>query len=217
MENTAVSVTAVRDVGPNAIALDVETPAEFDAAPGQFVKLVLTVDGEEHSRFYTISSPSVDETFELTIGIDPDGEVSPQLRDLSAGDDVVVSGPYGNAYYEGESSVCLIAGGPGIGPAIGIAERALSDGGQAAVIYRDDDPIHEDRLSTLQNDGGFVTVLEETDSLSTAVESGLASIDEHIEDAQVFVYGFAEFLDAAMDAIATAGGEPDRAKVENFG
>lgn len=217
MENTAVTVTAVREVGPNGIALDIETPAEFDAAPGQFVKLLVTVDGEEFSRFYTISSPAVGETFELTIGIDPNGDVSPHIRDLSAGDELIASGPYGNAYYEGESAVCLIAGGPGIGPAVGIAERTLADGGDAGVVYRDAEPIHEQRLTALETDGAFVRVLDESESLVDAVEAGLASSRDGVEETQVFVYGFADFLDDAMGAIEAAGGEPDRAKVENFG
>lgn len=217
MDETAVPITAVREVGPNAVAIDIETPAGFDAAPGQFVKVELTVDGEEHSRFYTISSPDIGETFELTVGIDPEGEVSPHLRALSPGDNLAVTGPYGNAYYEGESRACLLAGGPGIGPAVGIAERVLADGGQAAVVYRDEEPVHTERLRSLEADGGFVVVLAESESLADATASGLASLDGDIGSAQVFVYGFAEFLDAAMDAVATAGGEPDRAKVENFG
>jgi len=213
MEDAVVTVQAVREVGPDAIAIDVGTPGSFDAAPGQFVKVGLTVDGEEHSRFYTISSPAVEETFEMTVGIDPDGEVSPQLRALAAGDELVLSGPYGNAYYEGEQRVCLLAGGPGIGPAIGIAERALADGGEAAVVYRDDNPIHTDRLDALEQAGGSVDLLAASDSLTEAVEQSLSSL----EGPQVFVYGFADFLDDAMDAIAAGSGEPDRAKVENFG
>ncbi|MFC7073684.1 FAD-dependent oxidoreductase [Halovenus rubra] len=217
MEETPAEVNEVRDVGPDAIALDIESPDDFDAAPGQFIKVTLTVDGDEESRFYTISSPSVEDTFEMTVGIDSDGEVSPQLRALSAGDELVLSGPYGNAYYEEEDQVCLIAGGPGIGPSVGIAERALTDGGEAAVVYRDDDPIHRERLETLTADGGDVRVLDSESSLSTAVRASLDTLSGDIETTQVFVYGFAEFLDDAMDAIERAGGEPDGAKVENFG
>ncbi|WP_267163934.1 FAD-dependent oxidoreductase [Halovenus salina] len=212
MDETSVRVQAVRDVGPDAIALDVETPATFDATPGQFVKVVLTVDGEEQSRFYTISSPTVEDSFEMTIGIDPEGEMSPQLRELAAGDELVIAGPYGNAYYEGEPRVCLLAGGPGIGPAVGIAERVLADGGEATVVYQDDDPIHEARLAALEDNGATVTVLDSATPLGPALDGV-----EDIEATQVFVYGFADFLDDATEAIEAAGGEPDGAKVENFG
>jgi 3-phenylpropionate/trans-cinnamate dioxygenase ferredoxin reductase subunit len=221
MDDTAVTVAAVRDVGPDAIALDIETPPEFDAAPGQFVKLILDVDGEDESRFYTISSPNVADTFELTIGIDPDGDVSPELRELAAGDEVGLSGPYGNAFYEGETSVCLLAGGPGIGPAVGIAERTLNDGGNAAIIYRDDTPIHEQRLGALADRDAFVSIVDSEGSLMEAVENALGTAleanEELSEEIQVFIYGFADFLDDAMGAIEAAGWESDRAKVENFG
>jgi 3-phenylpropionate/trans-cinnamate dioxygenase ferredoxin reductase subunit len=210
MEQTDVTIAAVEDVGPDAVVLRLETPPDFEAQPGQFVKLELTVDGEQASRFYTISSPDVDESFDLTIGIDPEGDVSPHLRKFAAGDVVTVSGPYGSDYYEGESRILLLAGGPGIGAAVGIAERAIADGGEVALVYRDDEPIHEDRLAAIRDDA-TVIVLGAGDGLDDAVEHTLT------DGAQVFVYGFADFLDDAITAVEAAGGRPDAAKLENFG
>ncbi|MFC7142413.1 FAD-dependent oxidoreductase [Halosimplex aquaticum] len=209
MEDTEVTVVAVESVGEDAIAIDFETPDGFDARPGQFVKVALA--GVEESRFYTISSPDVRETFEITVGIDPEGEVGPRLEDLEAGDTVEVSGPFGNAYYEGEQRVLVLAGGPGVGPAIGIAERALDDGGDAAIVYQDAAPIHDERLTALNERGASIAVLAPESPLESSVADVLT------DDTQVFVYGFAEFLDDATAAIAAAGGEPDDAKVENFG
>lgn len=211
MEQTSVPIAAIETIGPDAIAIEFETPDGFDASPGQFIKLLVTVDGEELSRFYTISSPTVGETFELTIGIDPDGDVTPALADLEPGDEALLSGPYGNAFYEGESDVLVLAGGPGIGPAVGIAQRVIDDGGDAAIVYRDDEPIHVERLDALRDAGAEITVLSDEQPLDESVASLLTA------DMQVFVYGFAEFLDDSMDALAAAGGEPDGAKVENFG
>jgi ferredoxin-NADP reductase len=211
MEDTPVTVDAVREVGEHAVALDFETPSSFDAAPGQFVKLTLRVDGGEESRFYTISSPDVEDTFEITVEIDPDGEIGPELAGLAPGDEVRASGPFGNAYYEGEEEVLILAGGPGVGPAIGIAERALDEGKDTAVVYRDDHPIHQSKLTALDERGTFVRILADGESMDEAVREVLT------DRTQVFVYGFADFLDAATGAIAAAGGEPDAAKVENFG
>ncbi|MFB6140957.1 MAG: FAD-dependent oxidoreductase [Halosimplex sp.] len=209
MEDTDVAVVAVESVGEDAIAIDFETPEGFDARPGQFVKVGL--ESVEESRFYTISSPDVDGTFEITVGVDPEGEVAPKLAELEAGEEVVLSGPYGDAYYEGEQRVVILAGGPGVGPAIGIAERALDDGGEAAIVYRDAAPIHDDRLTELNERGAAIAVLAPESSLAVPVEEALT------DDAQVFVYGFAEFLDDATSAIAAAGGDAETAKVENFG
>jgi len=209
MEDTEVTVVTVESVGEDAIAIDFETPAGFTARPGQFVNVALA-DVEE-SRFYTISSPDVEDTFEITVGIDPDGEVGPKLADLEAGDIVELSGPFGNAYYEDEDRVLILAGGPGVGPAVGIAERALDDGGEAAVVYRDAAPIHDERLTALNERGASIAVLAPESPLERSVGDALT------DDTQVFVYGFAEFLDDATAAISAAGGEADAAKVENFG
>jgi 3-phenylpropionate/trans-cinnamate dioxygenase ferredoxin reductase subunit len=213
MDPTETPIRGVHTVGPDAIALDIETPEDFDARPGQFVKLSLEVDGERTSRFYTLSSPDVGETFETTVEIDPEGDLGPQLAALEPDDTVTVAGPFGNAYYEDEARTTVLAGGPGVGPAIGIAERTLDDGGTSAIVYRDDDPIHDERLTALDDAGAAVTVLNERETMTDAVENALAGTP----DEQVFVYGFAGFLDVATDALQAAGGDPDRAKVENFG
>lgn len=240
MDATDCAVRAVREVGPDAVAIDVETPPGFDARPGQFVKLTfdltdayafetleeLAAAGElgaadvepgapvEASRFYTVSSPDVEESFEITVGVDPDGTVAPVVADLAAGDVVTVSGPFGNDYYEGEDPAVVLAGGPGIGPAVGIAERAVADGHDAAVVYRDDRPIHEARIDALREAGVAVAVIDGDDDLRPAVAEAL---DAHGVDSQLFVYGFADFIDAATAVIEAAGGDAAGAKIENFG
>lgn len=211
MEEAELTVVAVEAVGTDAVAIDFESPPDFTARPGQFVKLTLEVDGEDVSRFYTISSPDVEDTFEITVEVDPEGDVGPVLADLAAGEAIRVSGPFGSAYYEDEPRVLVVAGGPGVGPAVGIAERALDDGGEAAVVYQDASPIHERRLAALADRGATVELLAPGEDVAGAVADCLT------DDAQVFVYGFADFLDTATGAIAAAGGEPDAAKVENFG
>jgi len=219
--DATVPVAGVTNVGPDAVAIDFETPEEFEARPGQFVKLTFEVDGQDQSRFYTVSSPGVSESFEITVEIDPDGEVGPLLADLAVGDEVAISGPFGNAYYEGEQRVLVIAGGPGIGPAVGIAERVVEDGGNAAVVYRDEEPIHVDRLNGLRDAGVTVSILGDDESLKGAVESADRALDAAdattVSDTQVFVYGFADFLDDATAALSAIGADPQAAKVENFG
>jgi ferredoxin-NADP reductase len=213
MEDAELAVVAVESVGPDAVAIDFESPPDFDAQPGQFVKLTVSVDGEDISRFYTISSPDVADTFEITVGIDPDGDLAPHLESLTAGDRVRVAGPFGSDFYEDEESVVVLAGGPGVGPAVAIAERAHADGNDAVVVYRDEDPIHADRIERLREQGVTVAVLDSGQGLSAAVESALADRP----DPQLFVYGFAEFIDAATGAIEAAGGDTSTAKIENFG
>ena len=211
--DATVAVTAVRDVGPRTIAIEFEAPAGLDAEPGQFLKLTGTVDEEEYTRFYSLSSPGVDDTFEITVGIDPEeaGPFSEFLLDLAVGDTVEIAGPFGRSFYEGESRVVVLAGGPGVGPAVGIGEAAVADGNEVAVVYRTDAPAHGDRLDALRDAGASVVVTDgDIDEHVAAAVTGVA-------DEQEFVYGFEAFVDEATAALDAAGVDPDAAKVENFG
>lgn len=214
MEEVELTVAGVEDVGPDAVAVTFESPPDFEAQPGQFVKLTFPVDGDDVSRFYTISSPDVEQTFEITVEIDPEGDVGPLLAELSEGDAVRVSGPFGSDFYEGEDPIVVLAGGPGVGPAVAIAERARADGHGAAIVYRDDEPIHEARLDRLRNRGATVAVIDDETGLAAAVAD---TLDEYGRDSQLFVYGFAAFIDAATTAIDTADCDTAGAKIENFG
>ena len=208
MEKTEVSIEAVREVGPDTVAVEFETPEDFDAQPGQFVKLEAHVESEHVSRFYTLSSPDVRGGFEITIGVDPEGTLGPWIADEKReGDTVTIEGPYGSAYYEDEPASLILAGGPGVGPAVGIGERAIADDNEVTIVYHDDDPVHQDRLEALRKEGGTVII---TDDLADHVES-------HYDGQQVFVYGFQEFVTEALRELEDAGGDPDDAKVENFG
>ncbi|WP_253736247.1 FAD-dependent oxidoreductase [Halohasta salina] len=211
--DATVDVTDTTTVGPDTVAIEFSTPAGFDAQPGQFVKLSATVDGESYARFYTLSSPDVDGTAEITVGIDPEegGPFSEFLADLSAGDAIEMSGPFGADYYEGEPRVVVLAGGPGVGPAVGIGERALDDGGEVAIVYRDADPAHEERLAALADAGASVDIVD--GPIAAAAGDAITGRD----DEQVFVYGFADFVEEATDAAAAAGVPVDELKVENFG
>jgi cytochrome-b5 reductase len=215
MDASELRVVAVRDCGPDTVAIEFESPDGFDARPGQFVKLTAGVEGESVSRFYTVSSPDVADTFEITVGYDPEegGAFSEYLLALAPDDRVQVAGPFGSDYYESEPRAVVLAGGPGIGPAVGIAERALADGHETAIVYRDDTPVHEARLAALAAAGAEVYVLGADEALTDAV----AAVVTGDAGEQLFVYGFEGFLDAATEAMTAAGTEPDAAKVENFG
>ncbi|MFD1644627.1 FAD-dependent oxidoreductase [Haloarchaeobius litoreus] len=212
MDERVVTVAAVETVGPDTVAIDVETPDGFEALPGQFVLVRATVDGEELSRYYTLSSPDVDGTFELTVGVDPDGDISPWLADLDIGAELTIEGPFGNVSYDDEGDVVVVAGGPGIGPAVAIAERAVDHGHDAVVLYQDDGPAHTDRLDALGGAGATIHVFDDDvdDDLRDA-------IGEYGDEGTVFVFGFADFCERATDALETAGLDADEANVESFG
>ncbi|ELY82874.1 ferredoxin--NADP reductase [Natrinema gari] len=212
MEGTPVTVESVSEVGPDTVTLELETPDGFDALPGQFVLLRAAPDDEAISRHYTLSSPSVGETFELTVGIDPDGDLSPWLADLEGGETVHVEGPFGQITYEGEDDIVAAAGGPGIGPSIAVAEAAQDTGHDAVVIYQADEPAHTERLEALADAGATVVTVGEDadDELADAIAT-------HRKDGQIYAFGFDGFVTFVAEAIDDAGGDSDEALIENFG
>ncbi|QZP37222.1 FAD-dependent oxidoreductase [Halobaculum magnesiiphilum] len=207
--DATVAVRSVAEVGPDTVAVTLDSPAEFDGRPGQFVKLTAVVDDEEVSRFYTISSPDTDGEFETTVGLDG-GDFSAYLAALEAGDEIEMAGPFGDDYYRGEARAVVLAGGPGVGPAVAIGEAALEAGNEAAVVYRDDAPAHTERLDALRERGASVVVTD--GDIADAVAEAITGADGE----QAFVYGFADFVDTATAALSAAGYAGD-AKVENFG
>lgn len=209
MDQTEVVVRSVRSVGPSTVAVELDAPAGFDARPGQFVQVAVSVDGEDETRHYTVSSPDTDDRVEVTVSVDPDGTVGPYIESLQPGDTVGLRGPFGHAFYEGEDRVTVVAGGPGVGPAVGIAERVLRDGGRATVVYVDDDHAHVDRLARLAAAGADVYL---------ASGGPEASVDAVLDgDGRLFVYGFADFVETVVDVVEAAERDADDAKIESFG
>ena len=213
--DTTATVSGIETVGRDTYALRFHAPDGFAAEPGQFVKLGTEIDGESVARFYTLSSPTVGDTFEVTVGIDPDdgGDFSAFLADAEAGTEMTLSGPYGDQHYAGETRAVVVAGGPGVGPAVAIAERALDDGGEAAIVYRDADVAHADRIERLRERGATVHLLDADADLRGALEDAVTGTAGET----LFVYGFADLVNDATAAIEAVGGDADAAKVENFG
>ena len=203
-----VSITQLKNVGDQTVALEIETPTDFDAYPGQFVLIRATIDGEEETSYYTISSPDVEGAFETTVAVTPDGTLGPWLAERAEGDTITIEGPFGNVQYTGEESTIVFAGGPGIGPAVGIGERALQSDREATIVYGGSNPPHADRLDTLQEDGATVAVTNDLHA---------AAADIELSDAEIYVFGFETFVEEAGKALSASGFDTGKVEIENFG
>jgi len=207
------TVEAVVGVGSDTVAIDLEVVDEFDAAPGQFVLVRAPIGEDGESGYYTISSPTVEGTFEITVAVSPDDSpdesVGAWLAERAVGDAIEVDGPFGSVQYRGGHDVLVLAAGPGIGPAVGVAERAVHEGHGATVVYYGGEPPHADRLDALADDGVTVAI---TDDLADA-ESHLSDLDTE----SVYVFGFDRFVKEVRDLLESVGFDPSEAAIENFG
>ncbi|WP_137290491.1 FAD-binding oxidoreductase [Natronorubrum halophilum] len=201
-------ITRLEDVGDQTAAIEVEAPTDFEAYPGQFVLVRATINGEEETGYYTISSPDVEERFEMTVAVDPDGTLGPWLVERALGETITVEGPFGDIQYVDDGVALVFAGGPGIGPAIGIAERARRLDHDVTIVYGGDQPPHRDRLDTLKERGATIV-------LSDDLEEAVDSIDPSA--VEIYVFGFQQFVEEARDALSRAGIDLDTVEIESFG
>jgi ferredoxin-NADP reductase len=87
---------------------------------GQYVNVMVTIEGVRTSRPYSISSAPMAERLELTVRDKPGGFVAPYLFNaLKVGDVLETSGPAGHFYHEpliDGKDLVFLAGGSGITP-----------------------------------------------------------------------------------------------------
>lgn len=110
----------------------------FRHQPGQYLTLMLTIDGERVNRSYTIaSSPTQRSYCELTIKRNPTGRASRHLHDtLHQGLTLKLAAPAGRFVFTGAESdaVLLLAGGVGVTPLMAMV-RYLTDNAYTGQIY----------------------------------------------------------------------------------
>lgn len=114
------------------IVLADPTGAPVVFVPGQFLTLLVTIDGETHRRAYSICS-ALDDTATVAVTVKriAGGRVSTHLHErLAVGDVVPVLGPSGDFTVVPDAaarrSLVLIAGGSGITPIMAITRAVLA-------------------------------------------------------------------------------------------
>jgi len=96
-------------------------------APGQYIGLRLTVNGQEIRRNYSLSAAPNGQDYRISVKREPGGVASNFLHDqISEGDTLEVSPPAGDfVLADGGKPVVLISGGVGITPTLAMLDAAL--------------------------------------------------------------------------------------------
>lgn len=111
----------------------------LDYQPGQFITVILNINGEEYRRSYSLSSSPVTEIFPaFTVKKIAKGIVSNYLVDqIQVGDNLVILPPAGRFHLNPTSvkthNVVLVAGGSGITPLLSIAKTILHQNQESKV------------------------------------------------------------------------------------
>jgi ring-1,2-phenylacetyl-CoA epoxidase subunit PaaE len=112
---------------------------EISYKPGQFLTLIVPIDGEKHRRSYSLcSAPGIDDHLAVTVKKVVNGKVSNYLADtLKKGDSIEVMQPMGTFTIEmgrdKKRDIILIGAGSGMTPLMSILKSALANEPQANV------------------------------------------------------------------------------------
>lgn len=133
-------------------------PLPFEAIAGQYINLMLTIDGKKVNRSYTIASSPTRNAY-VEISVKRDGLASKYLHaSVKEGDKIKVGAPAGKFYFAGDEAkrVILCAGGVGITPMMSVI-RSLTDRCWTGDVYlifavkKREDVIFERELEYLKN------------------------------------------------------------------
>lgn len=106
-------------------------------APGQYIGMLVTVDGAPARRQYSLSAPSNGSTYRISVKREAHGVVSCYLHDRVQAGDVIELFPPAGAFVLGEGTrpLVLISGGVGITPTLPMLDAALMSGRPVHFIH----------------------------------------------------------------------------------
>jgi ferredoxin-NADP reductase len=230
------AVAELRDETDTArtLALDVaDWPGHL---AGQHVDVRLTApDGYTAVRPYSIASGPGHSRVELTVEIDPDGEVSPYLaRDVTIGEQLEIRGPLGGWFVWRPAQVepvQLVAGGSGLVPLMSMLRSRTAAGSSApfrllysvrrpaAMLYADDllaageaDGVEVSVAYTREGPPGWPDPVGRVDAARLA-----ATTWPPAERPTTYICGPTAFVETVADLLLAAGHEAGRIRTERFG
>ncbi len=202
--------------------------------PGQFVQVTVPIDGQTHSRSFTISSsPTRPEILEVTVKRNPSGAVSNYLHDnISADDALRVHGPNGAFFFDRErhrEPLALISAGSGVTPMMSIL-RYLADNDltlpcafihgartPADVIFADECVALARRLGNLQYSVHLSQPPVGWEGPAGRIDfDAISSLIDDVRLYRYFLCGPGAFMDHVRQALLEAGAPAERIHTEEF-
>ncbi|MDM3976645.1 ferredoxin reductase [Mycobacterium marseillense] len=202
---------------------------------GQHIDLKLTAeDGYSAQRSYSLARPAKGDHIELTVQRIADGEVSPYLVGLTAGDEIELRGPIGGWFVwrpAEEAQVLLVGGGSGIVPLMAmLRQRVAAGGANFRLVYSVRSPAdayYAQELFRLERDCDWlqVTLLytrsappQTTRPPGRVRAADLATTRWAIHDGvRSYVCGPTGFVESVTTKLTELGHRPSAIRTERFG
>ncbi len=201
----------------------------FVYTPGQFVFLHAELEGKPVKRAYSMASPPAGARFEFCLNRVREGVFSPFLFDLSPGDTVRLTGPYGVFQWrEPVSDSVLVATGTGIAPLRAmLRSRVGRDPGhcftlvfgvrhEEGLLYREE---FEDLAARYPNFRFWPTLTRppaDWTGRAGRVQEHLVEATGARRDVDVYICGLREMVEQVRDLLAEMGLERRRVIYERY-
>lgn len=205
-----------------------------DFKPGQYIGMLLTIDGAEVRRNYSLSQAADGRVYRVSVKREPNGVASNHLHDAVHEGDVIALFPPAGAFALDDSSkpLVLISGGVGITPTLAMAQAALAGTARPVVFihYARSAQTHafhklvRDWAAAFPQFQSFV-VYEHTDDAAPRQPDAIGRPNlAHLEqwlpadrDVDAYFLGPKPFMRAMKTALRLAGVPDAQARYEFFG
>ncbi len=213
-----------------SIVFDVPEAAArcFGYRAGQFLTLLVCIDGQQYRRCYSMSSaPEAAEDLRITVKRDREGVVSNWLNDTAApGGEIYALPPQGRfVLRDSDRDLVAFAGGSGITPVFSLLRSALISGDRATRLFyanRDlESAIFNEALASLEDRHGRRLVLHRhfDDDAGVVTPAHIEAFVAHTQNADAadyYICGPRPFMDIVQSTLGSAGVPGDRVHLEHF-
>ena len=213
MRNHPAVVSEILELAPNVLQITASLDDGFEFQPGQWVNFRFP---EGVSRAYTIASaPERPQAIQLCVRLGP-GRGSVALKNLKAGAEVTIDGPYGEFLLPANDNkpVVFLAGDTGIAPVRSIVLHMLAvhDDRAITVLYEPDRRhiLYSADFDPLARSGAIV---HESGRIETLIERNRRSLT----NATIMAVGFDQFLDRARTILRDLELDTGAIITESFG
>jgi ferredoxin-NADP reductase len=214
MASHPATVTQIEHLAPSVMQLTVSLGGDrFRFKPGQWVNFRFPDAGM--SRAYTIASaPEQPQFVELCVRVGP-GSGGTALKQLQAGTEVSLEGPYGDFILpEDTRGVVFLAGDTGIAPVRSIVLHMIAekDSRSITILYEPDRRhiLYASDFDPLARSGAIV---HESGRIETLIERNRNVLRESL----LMACGFDPFLNRARKTLETIALDPNAVISETFG
>jgi ferredoxin-NADP reductase len=213
VRNHPAVVTEIQELAPNVLQITASLQDGFEFEPGQWVNFRFP---EGVSRAYTIASaPERPQAIQLCVRLGP-GRGSVALKNLKAGAEVAIDGPYGEFLLpkDDRRPVVLLAGDTGIAPVRSIVLHmlAVNDERAITVLYEPDRRyiLYAADFDPLARSGAIV---HESGRIETLIERNRRGLT----NATIMAVGFDPFLERVRATLRDLELDADAIITESFG